>query len=148
MGKRIGRKLLSLALALAMLCTLFPGTVLTASAEEEYYTGTCGDKLTWQFFYDSDMEYGELYIRGSGAMTDFGSSESPWYPYRDRIDIVQFPDKMTSIGDHAFEGCTVLTSVNIPAKTERIGSNAFSGCTGLTSFTVRNPLCEVDSEYL
>jgi len=42
-------------------------------------------------------------------------------------------DWVTGIGDHAFEGCTGLTSVVIPDSVTSIGSSAFYGCTGLTS---------------
>ncbi len=46
------------------------------------------------------------------------------------------PDSVTSIGSHAFRGCTGLTSVTIPDSVTSIGSSAFYGCTGLTSITL------------
>ena len=42
-------------------------------------------------------------------------------------------EKIISIGDRAFYGCTGLTSVTIPDSMESIGWLAFSGCTSLTS---------------
>lgn len=43
------------------------------------------------------------------------------------------PDKLKSISDGAFNGCTSLTgSLNIPEGVTYIGRYAFSGCTGLT----------------
>ena len=61
------KRLLSLILALAMLCTLLPQVALPASAA--VYSGTCGaegdgSNLTWSF----DTETGLLTITGSGAM--------------------------------------------------------------------------------
>ena len=39
------------------------------------------------------------------------------------------------IGDHAFEDCSNLTSIEIPAGVTSIGSSAFSGCSNLANVT-------------
>ena len=46
------------------------------------------------------------------------------------------PNNVTSIGGHAFDGCTGLTSITIPNKVEFIGGYAFDGCNGLASITI------------
>ena len=49
---------------------------------------------------------------------------------------VIIPNKVTTIGGWAFEGCTGLTSIEIPGSVTTIGWCAFYGCTGLTSIEI------------
>ena len=53
------------------------------------------------------------------------------------------PNTVTTIGSHAFNGCSGLTSVTIPNSVTSISSNAFSGCTGLTSVTIPNSVTKI-----
>ena len=48
-----------------------------------------------------------------------------------------------SIGDHAFYGCSGLTSVTIPNSVTSIGSYAFCNCSGLTSVTIPNSVTSI-----
>lgn len=88
-------------------------------------SGTCGDNLTWAF------DGHKLTISGTGAMSDFGSTVSPWNDYRDEITTVEIGDGVTSIGKKAFYTCQNLSSVTIPAALETIGDSAFYNCTRL-----------------
>ena len=56
-----------------------------------------------------------------------------WY---DDITSVIIPDSVTSIGDHAFEGCSSLTSITIGDGVTSIGCRAFYRCSSLTSITI------------
>ena len=49
---------------------------------------------------------------------------------------ITIPDSVTSIGSYAFFGCGDLTSVTIPDSVTSIGEHAFSGCSGLKSVTI------------
>ena len=49
---------------------------------------------------------------------------------------VTIPDGVTSIGDGAFSFCSGLTSVTIPDSVTSLGAGAFGGCTNLTSVAV------------
>ncbi len=91
------RRVLSLFLALTMLCTLIPQVSLLAHAET--LSGTCGaegdgSNLTWTL----DTETGLLTIEGSGAMRGFVQNNwTLWYEYRDLITAVSLPDGLTII---------------------------------------------------
>lgn len=85
--------------------------------------GVCGDGLSWSY------NGGMLTISGSGAMYDYGSSaEVPWYSLRDSITSVSLPEGMTSIGGHAFYGCSQLTTLDVPETVRTIGQYAFAAC--------------------
>ena len=47
-------------------------------------------------------------------------------------------NNVTSIGRYAFSGCTRLPSITIPASVTSIGSSAFEGCSGLKKVIVKD----------
>jgi hypothetical protein len=51
------------------------------------------------------------------------------------LSSVSIPASVTSIDGHAFYNCSSLNSVSIPASVTYIGFGAFDGCTALTSVT-------------
>lgn len=50
------------------------------------------------------------------------------------------PYEVTSIGNHAFNDCSTLTSVTIPNSVTKIGYQAFYRCTSLSSVTIPGSL--------
>ncbi len=111
----------------------------TKPSEQDEYSGTCGEHLTWRF----DPETGLLTIEGSGEMDDavastaaVGEYDMPWTRFRNAITSVSLPDGLTSIGDSAFMFCNALTNVIIPDTVTRIGPGAFSECNALTYVSI------------
>ena len=62
------------------------------------------------------------------------------------VTSVTIPDTVTSINLSAFYGCTKLSQVNLPPNLQFIGWRAFAGCTSLTSVEIPKSLteCELD----
>ena len=63
----------------------------------------------------------------------------------DSSDLV-IPDTVTTIADHAFEGCEDLLSVTIPDSVTSIGVGAFNGCKQLHTVTLPNSIEEIDEQ--
>ncbi len=145
-------------------CLLFCGISVSA----EIYSGNCGadgDNVTWSL----NTETFRLEIIGKGDMIDYISQEYvPWYPYRLYVEKVTIGDRVTSIGDYAFNNCysgfftsidipdsvtsignrafyccTSLTSINVPDSVTNIGYDAFNGCTRLTSINIPNSVTSI-----
>lgn len=118
----------------ALHCKESPGSTIIEQ-------GAYGENLTWTL-YDT----GTLVLSGSGPMADYtADSYIPWYNLRAAIKAVSFAGDITTIGDHAFDGCTGLTSITIPGSVTSIGWAAFYGCKGLTSVTIPNSVTSIET---
>ena len=113
---------------------------ITASAEETGEGTESGsqtwnedDGLTWTL--DAD---GTLTISGTGAMMDIPAFNNS------NIKKVVIQEGVTSIGERAFEGCTVLTSITIPKSVTSIGYRAFFDTPWLTNKQKDTPLVIVN----
>ena len=105
---------------------------LSAKAES---SGTCGPNLKWHLTDD-----GVLTITGNGEMDDYYIF-SPW---RDSgVKRIIIGNRVTTIGQTAFSGCSSLTSVTIPNNVTTIGEDAFSNCRSLTSITIPNSVTTI-----
>lgn len=129
-------------------------------------TGICGANAMW--YYKDNV----LFIKGEGAMADFGGSETPW-PWDSEIaskinwviveegittigscafynlnalSRIELPNSISSIGGSAFESCTSLTSITLPETVTLIGAFAFHDCTSLKEFTIPASVNEI-GEY-
>lgn len=161
------KRFVSLLLAISMIFSLMPVSAVTAFAEDEnsgavkiIAKGNCGadeggENLKWTL--DNN---GVLTISGSGAMKDYTWDENvrlDWYvSYKKDIRSVVLDNRITHIGNYAFDKCTNIESVRytgytgnagvaLPESVTTIGVHAFSD-TGVTG-TLKLPehLTEIDS---
>ena len=93
-------------------------------------SGLCGDHLTWQLLGEV------LFIDGEGEMDNYTPGASIWEPLAWLVRSVVIGRGVTSIGDHAFDGFTALTSVSIPETVKKISKTAFSDCANLKEITI------------
>ena len=88
-------------------------------------TGDCGENVSFTL----DLDEGKLEITGNGDMADYEQlSESPFYPYSDRIKSIDIGEGVTKIGHSAFIFCFGLRKVQLPDSLKEIGTYAFLGC--------------------
>ena len=77
---------------------------------------------------------GVLFNKSRTILTECPQGKGPSYT---------IPNGTTSIGEHAFYGCSSLTNVSIPNSVTSIGDYAFSYCISLTSITIRNGVSNI-----
>ena len=60
-----------------------------------------------------------------------------------KTSVIPTDGSVTSIGKHAFENCSGLTSITIPDSVTSIDKYAFENCSGLTSVTIGNGVTSI-----
>ncbi len=131
------QRCMALILSVVLIFVSIPVTVF---ATEEVETGKCGADLTYTL-----SNSGVLTISGTGSMrnyTQYMSSASPWAT-RKSIKRVVVSNGVTSIGDHAFRGCSEITSVTLPNSITKLGVSAFSGCKNLSRLNIPSSITEI-----
>ena len=103
---------------------------IAPSAETEaevVASGVCGDRLGWILTDD-----GVLTISGDGAMENFDQA------FRNcvKMESINLPQGITSIGASAFAYCSSLKAVTIPGTVQSMGGSAFYGCSGLLTLVI------------
>ena len=101
----------------------------TITAETAEAKGVCGADLTWYY------QDGVLVIKGTGPMIDYTyDNKSPWRELEIGWVIIQ--EGITSIGNNAFQSCTILSKVEMPETLKKIGNGAFWSCLELANITI------------
>ena len=88
--------------------------------------GTCGEGVNWK------IQDGVLIISGDGYMADYTPlARPPWYSYRGEFTQVRVLGGVKSVGNYALYGNEDITSVSLGADIEGVGEGAFQGCSVL-----------------
>ncbi len=126
---QLNKRLMTLVLAaVLMLVWCLPCVAADTS-------GSCGDGVTWQY---AD---GTLTVSGSGAMADYTQRKpAPWASFSKEIRVLKVEQGVTSIGNYAFFGHTLLATVSLPDSVASIGDFAFADCTALKMITLGSSL--------
>ncbi len=75
--------------------------------------------------------------------TETSSSNMDEY-FGPQVETYIIGDKVTGIGENAFDGCSRMTSIVIPSSVTSIGHSAFNGCSGLTSIEIPKNVTVID----
>ncbi len=142
------KPLLSLALVLMMVISLFSINIISANAQETIggagigiivAEGNCGFAGTNKAYWILDTT-GKLTILGVGGI------QKGWSGYESQIKSVVFEGMFTKIAPRTFENCTALKSITIPEGITDIELLAFGNCTSLTSVTIPKGVSSINQE--
>ena len=142
------KKSLSLVLSLVMIIatlTALPfsamATVLDANTDSD---GFCNESNSVSYHFDSASK--TLTISGSGAMTDYAETESP-FNMATFVKSIVIENGVTHIGSYAFRLCANkdLTSISIPNSVTSIGERAFTNCYYLNSVIIPASISTIEA---
>lgn len=137
------KRILSLALCLALALSLLPTGALAAESEEWIEVdGIVGGKIKFNEStgvienFEKTVTSADIPSEIHGVtVTSIGKQAFLW---NSSLTSVTIPNSVTSIGEAAFYGCSSLASVTIPGSVVSIGESAFGRCSSLTSVTISN----------
>ncbi len=129
-------------------CPLMTGFAIGSTTElADYAVSDCSALTTLYVPADRTLLYPgfacdtitTVYVTGSGAMKGYSTDptdddyyqNTPWYKSRDVLTSVIVSESATSIGSHAFDGCSKLTHLTIPGSMG-LTADTFANCKELS----------------
>ena len=110
-----------------------------------YYNILYGSEVAVTYQGDDFYSYSNEYsgsvtipktVTNSGTTYSVTSIGDHAFEYCSDLTSITIPNSVTSIGEYAFYYCSGLTSITIGSGVTSIGGLAFEGCSGLTSITI------------
>ena len=121
-------------------------SVVCSNGTHAFYSGVCGDHLTWK------IENNSLTISGTGDMYNYSlTKKAPWESayFADHVSSIKLNSGITSIGNYAFYNMDTykdeVSYLKIPSGVITIGSNAFRN-SGLTDFALPGSLQRIGKQ--
>ena len=121
-------------------------TDINVNPQNNYYCSVNGN------LFDKDKKTLILYAIGKNdsnytipnSVTSIGN-----HAFEDckSLKSIEIPDSVTSIGDYVFEDCTGLKSMKIPESVIKLGASAFSGCMNLREINIPTGITSI-SDFL
>ena len=102
-----------------------------------------GSDTEWR--YDSETD--TLYISGSGDMDDYGDVYStPWSDHVLSVKKLVVESGVTSVGNNALSGASLLSEVELADTVTKIGNNSFASCPSLMTLNLGSNISYIGDE--
>lgn len=155
------KKIIALALAALMICTLVAcggkedqvtdDPVINIGAQYLTYTDNDGNTFTYDYrtsttvqitaFSGSDEPHAVTIPATIGEYTVAAIADEAFFSYSN-LSSITLPEGLVEIGAYAFANCEVLTTVNFPSTLKTIGKGAFYGCDTLSAIDLSGTALE------
>ena len=138
------KRIASIFIVLAMLCTSIPFSAVSAVAETSGdYEYTILEDGTAEItnYTGSDTEIVIPSELDGHKVTKIGRGA---FYFCDSLTSIKIPDGITSIGGSAFMGCKSLTSIVIGSDVKSIGRDVFYNCVSLMSITIPDSVEKIE----
>ncbi|MBQ5398903.1 MAG: leucine-rich repeat domain-containing protein [Ruminococcus sp.] len=145
------KRILSVFLALTVLCSAFCAGMIQAGATESIFKGNCGangNNLVYTLYSDRI-----IVIDGNGQMANYTASGTTAAPWK-QLGINRMAPKaaiahgVTSIGNYAFYECDPMHWIDLPVTLTSIGEYAFANLHNLRELTIPENVTTIGANAL
>lgn len=125
---------------MVMLCLSIPVSAYDFEVDGIAYTITSLTDLTVSVEKLINVDLTEVYIPENveykSKHLKVSAIENSAFKGRRKLNAINLPNTIVTIGSSAFENASALTIITLPESVEYIGADAFSGCTSITTLNI------------